>query len=328
MLPESSIMSPSTVPSSDTAKDAKLQDLMPSELLYATITLARPTSAIPRTCSLLHSICTRGHDIHIAWRNHVLLGDLASRPSSADDINVPNALVFDRSNIKNTLDFLLQLQLGNQDSAQATGFAPSCPSTLGPVFTTDYLRRLYTHTFLAFRPGRRRDAAAKPEMRTPADFFAALDFVLGDAPTDYSWWRPFTDALVLPVYFVRVGRLDLLEVCLQLMVESPWSMTLLGMELPGVVWKRLCPAENRMLALETVTILPTTTPYPLFLATLALLEWSLPTLGLVFDYFPTLAPAAVAQLVSADDNMLEGVMLFLMSPALIRDHADRIIDLY
>ncbi|ORZ29633.1 hypothetical protein BCR44DRAFT_62403 [Catenaria anguillulae PL171] len=313
----------------DDGRDTPSQ-VLAAELLILALSLATPRSVLATASSATLSICTNARLVRFGWRNTILLGDLSSRPAAhaapgqeGNKLPVP----IQRSNVENVLKSLLP----SAHDIPASGIAPTSPAMSEPFLTPDYLLHLYKHTF--FRPSATASLAAANQLPSiTADILSLADGVLRPLPLAYNWWRPITDAFLLPVYLIRAGQLDLLDACLAAMTECAFnpSMPYLGMGM--VSWSAIF-LDNRQgttdMFFEYVRGWRTdrTTAYPLVLATVALLEWSLPALKIVLVRFPALSPSDVAQL--ADASVLSTMYQLLTLPSsVLPDNVDRIIDVY
>ncbi|ORZ34306.1 hypothetical protein BCR44DRAFT_296906 [Catenaria anguillulae PL171] len=179
-------------------------ELLPARLLLSIVSLAQPSSIIPSASLGPHAICTAGHSISVAWRNGILFSDRFSRQPAVRYPKDPGQQpsLSDSSSSSNVARMLRDLdQHYSSDQAHLTGcstqFAPSRSYFPDIVFA-----RAYLHWFLATQLNRAN--VTKPSH-------------CANEPSHFSWWRPATDVLLLSIYFILRGQVDLLSDCLKLM---------------------------------------------------------------------------------------------------------------
>ncbi|ORZ34318.1 hypothetical protein BCR44DRAFT_1156830 [Catenaria anguillulae PL171] len=217
-----------------------------------------------------------------------------------------------------------------------TRFAPSQPARSDPVVTVKLLRQLYKSTLLRYSLKRGEiPEDERVDVDPESHMLAALDALFAPHLKNYHWWRPMTDALILPVYLLRASQLDQLDECLQYLLGSPMGRELTLATMTWASWQAIC-LDDRSETKHLFEGLAETqgkhrrAQYPIVLATLALLEWSLPMLHVVMRHFPSaLTTLDIATFATSGYPRVFSSMLSLLgsSPSL-PDSVDRIMDMH
>ncbi|ORZ34347.1 hypothetical protein BCR44DRAFT_42589, partial [Catenaria anguillulae PL171] len=279
--------------------------LLPTELLYSVAALARPRSLIPATARVIHTVCTTGRNIAIAWRNSLLLWDGVPRQqhvaSSAGDQDPDLDLLSE--NILNTNNLVPAL-MSLLASQSLDGFAPTNPESPDPVFTMWYLRWLTARLKAPFFSNEAFKPPKVVDMTTALfrlQFLAMKDWQHSQPHSVHSWWRPIANAFLLPFYCIRSGRLGLLQDSLGYLNAT----------------KQLCHELEGPSAIALMSL-------PYALAICALTQWSLPAIKFLLLRFG-LRPAPITRHAPAGSPTQQLLFKLLDSPP---DDPARIIKLY
>ncbi|ORZ38341.1 hypothetical protein BCR44DRAFT_69741 [Catenaria anguillulae PL171] len=300
---------------------AATADLLATELLHLTIALARPRAIIPKTCSQIAQLAraTGSLSVQIAWRNCLLLGGSARRPSDRWGRIQYNMA---GPNLSRFLQGLLRPKRKGWQCATAT--APSHP-LVDPVFTPLFFDFLLAPTGplskKSYPNPNRRPQSLSMYLLERMDLYM-FDLALREdgtiSPDSAQWWG-LSETLLLAMYFLRSGQLDRLSTILDFLVTRG-IFDVDGETAPLTTWRCFLidnrPEWQTFFAdfYESVETFAQETPisFTLFLCVIALFDWSVPALEIILSHSKSTTASAVPTFAASRDMLVQDAMFYFL----------------